>query len=502
MVGIPGRSKGCATCRRRKIRCDLQQPACRKCTQSGRECEGYARYPVFLNRTPEGTQKRHGLEEAKLSSDTGIQPQDASMLSGVSFLRDVSEKRNANIDYALLVQPNASVMNDQQLMSAFWEKYIPLKANVQDGSACLWLEQVMWTPNKSETLQLSIKALATSRLGWLNRDQPLALQGSVTYVKALQSVQSALWRGNAALDDDLFVAGYVLAVHEMIQCVLYRTSSFLGTDEWQSIPWEVTAKDVYQKLYDKGFILAALFEDIDKTNITITSESLQALSDQLQRLSDLDTQMDIWYRELLNNSPSPMYWPAEPSDAPYASTGWYIDGVTDPNTLPPLEYQTLRLANIITTYWGLRTVLSNTITTTCGTVLLISDSIQTESSDVRTLTTRAQQLIHKHGGTTTLQYAIDIMRSMPYCLHDNMGLLGAQKSLFALRTALSTMRRYPGEEHKWCCTVYKQLEAAKGLRYAKEVAKLDGRQNPSEEETLSWQISKTFLEGVSTEIGN
>lgn len=117
MVGVPGKSKGCATCRRRKIRvsispyrsshealcscetqCDLQEPACRKCTQSGRECEGYARYPIFLNRTVEGPQKRRGLEEAKIpirarsnippTAEQG-EPSSSSMLSSFSFLRDV-----------------------------------------------------------------------------------------------------------------------------------------------------------------------------------------------------------------------------------------------------------------------------------------------------------------------------------------------------------------------------------------------------------------------------
>ncbi|KAJ5373090.1 hypothetical protein N7517_005096 [Penicillium concentricum] len=42
MVGVPGRSKACRTCRRRKKGCDLQQPSCGQCRKSSIPCEGYA----------------------------------------------------------------------------------------------------------------------------------------------------------------------------------------------------------------------------------------------------------------------------------------------------------------------------------------------------------------------------------------------------------------------------------------------------------------------------
>ncbi|KAF6786169.1 C6 zinc finger domain-containing protein, partial [Colletotrichum musicola] len=51
MVGVPGRSKGCNTCRRRKKGCDLQRPACGQCLKAGIECEGYERKRIFVNVT-------------------------------------------------------------------------------------------------------------------------------------------------------------------------------------------------------------------------------------------------------------------------------------------------------------------------------------------------------------------------------------------------------------------------------------------------------------------
>ena len=84
-------------------------------------------------------------------------------------------------------------------------------------------------------------------------------------------------------------------------------------------------------------------------------------------------------------------------------------------------------------------------------------------------------LLATHTNTRRLELATNIVLSMPYCLNDNMGLMGAQKSLFALRTALFALHRHPGEELKWCQAMYQELESKKGLGYAREIAKSNGR---------------------------
>ncbi|KAI0433154.1 hypothetical protein F5Y09DRAFT_98469 [Xylaria sp. FL1042] len=48
MVGIP-RSKGCKTCRKKKIKCDEQRPRCGQCRKGARECEGYDQPTIFRN---------------------------------------------------------------------------------------------------------------------------------------------------------------------------------------------------------------------------------------------------------------------------------------------------------------------------------------------------------------------------------------------------------------------------------------------------------------------
>ncbi|BFZ54333.1 hypothetical protein PYCC9005_001367 [Savitreella phatthalungensis] len=40
---------GCKTCRKRRIKCDEEKPACRRCIKSKRQCEGYSTKAVFRN---------------------------------------------------------------------------------------------------------------------------------------------------------------------------------------------------------------------------------------------------------------------------------------------------------------------------------------------------------------------------------------------------------------------------------------------------------------------
>ena len=106
MVGVPGKYKGCETCRLRRVKvrwdfayhllpppphpgllslrtttnkifwpvlqCSNERPYCQKCIKSGRQCEGYERERVFITGTPEnrGRVASHPKKTASLSSSS------------------------------------------------------------------------------------------------------------------------------------------------------------------------------------------------------------------------------------------------------------------------------------------------------------------------------------------------------------------------------------------------------------------------------------------------
>ena len=268
----------------------------------------------------------------------------------------------------------------------------------------------------------------------------------------------------------------------MIQCIQFRKSSFLGDSDWSTIPWGATGKDVCQRLYDKGFALAAILEEMDNTDLTNAGIGTSQLSSYLQRCSEMHAGFEAWYHELIQQSPSPLYWTTNSDVVVGSAEESLANDASKSQRLSPFSFPSLRLAYITATYWALKLVLSGAIALTCGAILSSASTNQASSVDpdpAVDLRKTAHQLLSQHGGPQRLELATNIMRSMPYSLNDSMGLQGAAKSLFPLRAALFCLRRQPGEELKWCQAVYQELETKKGLRYAREIAKLDGKYRPA-----------------------
>ncbi|KAF2163589.1 hypothetical protein M409DRAFT_26198 [Zasmidium cellare ATCC 36951] len=48
MVNVPGGSKACGNCKRRKLKCDERHPTCRRCEKSKLVCDGYTSRPIKM----------------------------------------------------------------------------------------------------------------------------------------------------------------------------------------------------------------------------------------------------------------------------------------------------------------------------------------------------------------------------------------------------------------------------------------------------------------------
>jgi len=155
----------------------------------------------------------------------------------------------------------------------------------------------------------------------------------------------------------------------MIQCLQYRKSSFLNNPEWQRIPWEESPKDVYQKLYDKGFALAAILVESDNADTIGADTSIVVLSRYLRRLSEMDADLDAWYMEIVAESPTPLYWTTQTNTTPSNASRGHIHEAPLPQPQAPFTFHTLRLTCSTVTFWALRLMLSNTIALTCGAIL-------------------------------------------------------------------------------------------------------------------------------------
>ena len=272
----------------------------------------------------------------------------------------------------------------------------------------------------------------------------------------------------------------------MIQALQNRKASPLGNHEWCTRPWiqqrdeTITLeKDPTQRLYDYGFALAALFDEIDTANLHDPETKIPLLNKYLPRCSALDATFNLWYQNLTRQSPMPLYWLTPPDNGthhtPAAMTKWW-----------PFSFPDLPAAITMINFWGLKLALSNTIAIICASILSPNHYHQRNDDPqaFAALEQTARQLITKHGDTGRLQTATNIIRAMPYCLHDSTGLFGPHRSLFALRAALLSLRRSPGEELDRCLRAYQELSEKKGVGYAREVGKMNAKESAAAGKTM------------------
>ena len=259
----------------------------------------------------------------------------------------------------------------------------------------------------------------------------------------------------------------------MITCLQDRRGSVLATARWLARDWDDTSNSIHPSVYDKGLILAALLEEIDKARLSSASDSTQFYF--LQRCLGMDTDLDIWYEEFTIRTPSASYWPtptAIRSEAPSAASG--------PKGQPRLSFGNLSIASTTVTFWALKIIISLTIAAACSTIIAstsrrqsttshstaetnstgsdeIDESVSDPASSPDEVAAKARRLSNQYNFAQRKSFATMIVRSMPYCLNFSMGLLGPQRTFFALRTALNVLKSNPSPEQTWVKTNHKRL---------------------------------------------
>ncbi|KAK9480937.1 hypothetical protein V1514DRAFT_323811 [Lipomyces japonicus] len=132
MVGVAGGSRGCANCKKRKIKCDETFPSCTKCVRTGRKCGGPIIGPVFRK-------QRVGVRGGNYISDVS----DVSYSSSVfnrSLIND-SARRNG-----LLSRFSDGGESFMTLKKSLYEQY--------DSTLQPEVDLFLYTPNVPRALSL------------------------------------------------------------------------------------------------------------------------------------------------------------------------------------------------------------------------------------------------------------------------------------------------------------------------------------------------------------
>ncbi|KAI0973208.1 hypothetical protein F4678DRAFT_20831 [Xylaria arbuscula] len=210
MVGIP-RSKGCKTCRRKKIKCDEQRPGCGQCRKSVRQCEGYDQPTTIFRNSFTGdfadTTCCDGQRASHFSNQSVGEVARADAHESRSDKQLVPRKRQAKErahPYAtgrlkraqaqlseatpLPRTLDSQVLAVECIMRQFLEVCMP-RSETQEAPLA-WLGEITERERDIDALPLAISAFALGWAGHVNSEPQLAGKGLQLYNAAIRQLRS------------------------------------------------------------------------------------------------------------------------------------------------------------------------------------------------------------------------------------------------------------------------------------------------------------------------
>lgn len=190
---------GCATCKRRRVKCDEQRPKCSKCIRAGVKCEGYEVKSTTMSTGGDNANNTgHPTKSSATSSSTPSRPTSFLVISDGNYEVAIDDKTGHNLhscvwqsNYLEHKEPAAS--DKEQLALEYWN------ARTENSHVCdarygalnvlgIELPQAAWTYNCIRYSLLAASCVTTS-LDKIDFSKEKTMQGSV---RALQYANAAI----------------------------------------------------------------------------------------------------------------------------------------------------------------------------------------------------------------------------------------------------------------------------------------------------------------------
>lgn len=173
----------------------------------GRQCEGYAQFPVFLNRTKEGFARRVHLDEAK-----SITPR------ATTTVQKIFQPTHAFSQLAM--QISGLQAWETQVVAWFWQSYASSSkfddSGVESsGGSSVWLYRAVEVAHPIPVLNQALLALSTARYGRVIGNLDITKYGQRVYGIALRLLQEALYDEVSMLNDETLASVRALILYEV-----------------------------------------------------------------------------------------------------------------------------------------------------------------------------------------------------------------------------------------------------------------------------------------------
>ncbi|KFY70125.1 hypothetical protein V499_09447 [Pseudogymnoascus sp. VKM F-103] len=415
MVGVPGKFKGCNTCRTRRVKCDNARPKCQKCVASGRECGGYERQMIFIVGTTnergrcsshphrsiltakqkmEKEKERERERERELSrpqvdwqshsegEHSSTLPPTPTPINGTptpeiscAFLHSPSLSLNPSFEaegeaFSLpglthslpeFSDPDSTREFSLHAYSFVREPEATHRSRPADGDV---------NPRARKKAHLEVDTYSTSRNGHAEPVTTLlfvynstgAPAGEAGPFHCLHGGTSSEIKSRDPSSFQKFPAHQFFAnLYRPFACfdaMSRRQATFLARPEWCAAPWEDIPKTAMDRLLDIQVMLPGIFERARRTEAFPPSayRRLKA-KDLLDNCTRLDKSFEEWYSDLKSQSDGPLYWTVD------AAHSFNPKHRNELNALFPtaLEFIDINTALLHLNYWAALCLFYQTI---------------------------------------------------------------------------------------------------------------------------------------------
>ncbi|EEA28691.1 conserved hypothetical protein [Talaromyces marneffei ATCC 18224] len=404
MVGVPGKSKGCKTCRKRKIACDLQRPVCANCIKSKRTCLGYDKDVRFIP-------VRASLTDEKLvvtssfktpSQNTIKSHEETQTLQKTSGLTDGISVSSGSRRHRFSLFPASDLLcglaNRQQLLSVFVAACIPTGAggviDPSKGWGGPWMLQLPQLFMKTPALQTAVSAIAASILGRQHDDRDFVNESLRFYTSGLRELQKSLWDPHVMFNDEILAVCLCLDLYEAMECLLRLVvlarqayynhcmacmrlveargagrhvsgvshELFLGLRAqglpvkplWMTMPWKLRPKRAIDRLVDCLCEASTIFQENDRIQRLGPVEKLESWLESLAKCWKMDSTLQDVYKEYETDFPQPMYWSVLSKETNSADDS--IRGKVFPVAY---RFPNMTVARSLMLYWAISLLICN-----------------------------------------------------------------------------------------------------------------------------------------------
>ncbi|KFZ21112.1 hypothetical protein V502_02942 [Pseudogymnoascus sp. VKM F-4520 (FW-2644)] len=188
MVNVPGRSKGCLTCRRRKVKCDQSFPECLQCLEMRLPCPGARTGTFFVHTLPAPPPHWHTTQQT--SVDPGSRLVSAST---------AVERPDTPLHFSLFssIQPSRADFFDCLFLTHFIESFGNLKASDSAVPSTIWLNELpgLLTSPLPSLEKYSIRAGSMLFYGTQTHDVSIQAEARILYARALRGLRYLLLQG-------------------------------------------------------------------------------------------------------------------------------------------------------------------------------------------------------------------------------------------------------------------------------------------------------------------